>query len=229
MIYVFVFLMSISNYNLDDAIKRLNPEISTNQLAQVSSVISKRASLYGFTQLDYPLIISMIKKESNFSHIYGAHGEVGMLQVIPEDSHILEIVAQIKCEDGEKYCSEGVPDVRTDGKLNSFKVRRFISLYPKYALEVGFGEMRYWKDQYNIRLKRQYWTKFPEWYLKQRIKNYTENENKLKWWWNNLMAKVGDEYIWISHYNWGNRMSTALSSRNYALSVMKIKNQLDGG
>ncbi len=227
MIYLLVFLMSAVSLDTETSVKKLNPNINAKNLETVSTIVNNRAKLYGFAQSDYPLILSMIKKESNFSHIYGKHGEVGMLQVIPEDSHVLTIISKISCEKTDKYCGgDGLPDVYTGSKLNSFKARRFISEHPKYALETGFGEMQYWKLQYENRLKQKYWTKFPEWYLKNNLDNYNERVNNLKWWWTNLTTKAGD-LVWISHYNWGNRMSTALSSRNYALQVLNFKAQLE--
>lgn len=221
-----LFLPNVE-FDLESKIKQLKPEINEYTMEIVKNTIENKSALYGFTQNDYPLIISMMKKESNFAHIFGEHGEIGMLQVIPEDGHIMKIVSNIVCIKTEKYCLEtGSPDVWTNNKINSFKVRRFLTLHKHYAIETGFGEMKYWKEEYVRTLKNKYWTKFPEWYLKNKLSNYLKREKSLRWWWNNLVDKVGDEYIWISHYNWGSQMATSSASRNYALSVINIMSSL---
>lgn len=216
-----VSLLFCITFDIGDAVEKLRPDVSVQNKEIVVRSVSTRASKYGILPEDYPLILAMVKKESNFTHMHGSHGEIGMLQVIPEDGHIMEIVENLVCDDSEKFCKNGIPDVSSNGKLASWKVRRFLEQHPKYALETGFGEMQYWKQTYETRLKARYWTKFPVWHLKNNLDDYETRENSLRFWWKNLVEKAGD-YVWISHYNWGNRMSTAVSSRNYALQVVAI-------
>jgi hypothetical protein len=226
MINLLFWILLTANPQLEDVIKQLKPDINPKVLQMVTDVIENRSSKYGFSNADHKLIVSMIMKESNFSHIYGKHGEVGMLQVIPEDGHIMKIVAGIECKDSEKYCKNFLPDVYSGGSLTSYKVRRFISEHHHYALETGLGEMQYWHDAYLKTLKQRYWEKYPRWYLETNLSGYGERERSLKYWWNNLVTKAGD-LVWISHYNWGPKLSTAPASRNYALSVLKILEQIN--
>ena len=221
---MFLFLSTFLcvSLNIGEAVEKLRPDVSLTNKQLIISTVLDRAKKYGVEEEDYPLILAMIKKESNFAHIYGKHGEVGMLQVIPEDPHIMKIVGEISCSNSEKYCVGGVPDVKSNGVLASWKVRKFVSEHPKYALETGFGEMLFWKTQYEDVLKNRYWTKFPAWYFKRKMPDYDLQERMLRWWWNNLTTKAG-EYVWISHYNWGSKLITSAASRNYALHVLAIK------
>jgi len=220
-----ISLILCTTIRVDAMIVKLRPDVSEKNKTTISSVITDRAAKYGWSSSDYGLILAMAKKESNFTHMKGTHGEIGFLQVIPEDGHIMEIVSGIVCNDKEKYCSNGRPDVKSDGVLASWKVRRFLELHPQYAFETGLGEMQYWKQEYEDKLKSRYWTKFPEWYLRKSLTDFEKRHASLRWWWNNLVSKAGD-YVWISHYNWGNRMSTATASRNYALQVVSILNTI---
>lgn len=216
-----VSLLLCVTFNVGEAVENLRPDVSAQNKEILVDVISNRSARYGLLPKDYPLIIAMAKKESNFSHMHGSHGEIGMLQVIPEDGHIMSIVQNLSCSDSEKFCKNGVPDVLTRGKPSSWKVRRFLTQHPQYALETGFGEMQYWKEEFESRFKARYWTKFPAWHLKKNLTDYDSRERSLRFWWKNLVEKAGD-YVWISHYNWGAKLSTASSSRNYALQVVAI-------
>lgn len=220
-----IFLISIlCSYltSVEEKIQKLAPDIKHEVVLKIGETILNKAPIYGFSKNDeINLILAMAKTESGFKHIFGSHGEVGMLQVIPEDPHIMEIVSKISCEESEFMCKNGTPDVFKEGKLASYKVRKFLSYHPYYALETGIGEMKFWRDKYFSSLKQKYWTKFPRWYFKTNLINFYSIEPSIKWWWENLTKKAGD-LIWISHYNWGNKISTANSSRNYALRVLSV-------
>lgn len=211
---------------LEKKIKVLKPNISEKTLRLTVDVIVNKAVKYGWLDKDHNLILAMIKKESNFAQAFGSCGEIGPLQVIPEDPHIMKIVSELSCSNEDKYCLNGRPDVNTNGKLNSFKVRRFLSVHQGYSIEAGMAEMRYWKDQYDTMLKNRFWTKYPKWYMKNNINDYIIRESSLVWWWNNLVKQAG-ELVWISHYNWGSKLSTSPQSRNYALFVIKIIKELE--
>lgn len=219
------FLFLLTPVELEAAIVKLKPNISSSTKEMVVSEIVSKTKKYGFTEQDYPLIVAMIHNESNFAHIFGEHGEIGMLQVIPEDGHITDIVSKLDCDDHETYCKNGTPDVFRNSEPKSWLVRRFLAKHPHYALETGFAEMRYWKNEYERTLKRRYWTKFPTWYLQARLDDFNSREKNLRWWWNNLRNKAGD-FVWVSHYNWGSKLSTSAASRNYALRVVKIMNSI---
>lgn len=206
-------------------IEKLRPDVSEVNKNIIVGILSTRLQKYGMNNNDIPLVLAMAKKESNFAHIYGQHGEIGILQVIPEDGHIMQVVSQIECNDDEKYCVNNLPDVRSDGKLNSWKVRRFLSQHPKYAFETGLGEMQYWRDLYESKLKQRYWTKFPEWYFRKNLSDFDLVARSVRWWWTNLTEKTG-EFVWVSHYNWGNRVLFSPSCRNYALNVVEIMNTI---
>lgn len=215
-----ISLMLCTALDVGNVVEKLRPDVPEATKSYIVYAITTRATKYGLKEEDYPLILSMAKKESDFTHMHGTHGEIGVLQVIPEDGHIMEIVSKIVCED-EEYCKDGSPDIWSDEKISSWKVRRFLVKHPKYAFEAGMGEMQYWKQTYDESLKARFWTKFPSWYLKKHLENFELREYYLKRWWERLVEEAG-EYVWISHYNWGAKLSTATSSRNYALQVVTI-------
>lgn len=207
---------------VEEKIQKLAPNIKHEIVVKISEVIVNKAPLYGFSKNDeIDLILAMTKTESGFKHIFGIHGEVGMLQVIPEDPHIMEIVSKISCTESEFMCKNGVPDIYKEGKIVSYKVRKFLSYHHYYALETGIAEMKYWRDEYFTSLKQKYWTKFPKWYFQKNLNNFDLIEPQIKKWWNYLVKNAGD-LVWISHYNWGGKISTAQSSRNYALRVLSV-------
>ncbi len=222
---VILAITLLCTFDIDAAIVGLRSDIRPKNLEITKNVLLQRSGKYGFSSSDFPLILAMIKKESNFAHIFGAHGEIGFLQVIPEDRHVMEVVSKIDCEPSEKFCSAGSPDVFTLGKLNSWKVRRFLTEHPHYALETGLGEMRFWKDKYDSSIKARFWTKFPTWYFRKQYPDFLQKETSIRWWWNNVQKRAG-EYVWISHYNWGEKLLYHSAGRNYAVQVVEIMNSI---
>jgi hypothetical protein len=168
----------------------------------------------------------MIMTESSFRHIKGRHGEIGMLQVIPTERHIKKIIAKhVTCSPKEKYCkrTRKADIYGRGGRLITYKAKRFLQAHPKYALEVGLGEMRFWNARYNKYLKRRFWKYYPHRYLRKKYgRKYVEKEKVLRKWWTGITRKVG-ELVWTSHYNWGSRIVIS-RARGYSYNVLKWYN-----
>jgi hypothetical protein len=173
----------------------------------VRQVLSTKSKLYGIPQKDYPLILAMIKYETNFTKgMKGAAGEVGLMQVIPYDKHIKEIVQNIKCDNDEKYCKAGYPDTTRNGKLSTYMTRKFLEKHPHYALETGLGEFQFWKSEY----KRYIYKKW------KRVENKYSKYTKKKL----------NDILFINHYNWGGRILTSKPARYYGINILKYYNKL---
>ncbi len=218
-------------FNLEKGIKILNPNLKQKYIDMVAKTIKYKASKYGFYKKDYPLILAMISNESDFRHIKGAAGEVGMLQVIPTENHIKKIVARyIRCRPTERYCKKnGRADIyNRQLRISGWKVKRFLLKHPKYALEVGFGEMRFWKKRFDRYIKRRYWKNFPCWYYKKKHpEKFNLNKVKIKSWWRYAKTKAGD-ILWVSAYNWGSKIVIGNIARGYPLRVLYKYNKVLG-
>jgi hypothetical protein len=220
-----------TSFDVKAAMKTLLPSIPEARAELVEDVLVSRAGKYGFTVKDYPMILAMIMTESSFQHIRGKAGEVGMLQVIPSEKHIRVIVAKIVCDPGEKYCGDnGRPAIYQKGVISSYKVKDFLWEHPKYALEAGLGEMRFWKVRYDRILKRRFWQNYPEWYLSQKVVGYWQKEDlrsDLKKWWNMVHTRAG-ALAWTSHYNWGSDVKPSGVTANYSMRVLRYYNKILG-
>lgn len=196
-ISLLIFNSNSNDFTLEKGIQRLKPlctkKLKTNCITEknykmIINVIRTKAHKYGLTKKDYPVILSMMKKETNFRHIKGKHGEVGMLQVIPTENHIKRIVFKnITCKPTEKYCRKTkMPNIVYRKKyLSGKKTYRFLNKHPKYAIEAGLGEMRFWKKRYAKYNKRRFWKYFPKKYFQKKYgySKYKENKEILKQRW----------------------------------------------
>jgi len=219
------------SFNVQQSIKILKPDIKQETVEMIAKVINTKAFKYGMTVSDYPVIIAMMSTESNFKHIKGTSGEVGMLQVIPTDGHIKRIVAKnIRCKFGEKWCNKNnKPNIYYNrGKIASYKVRRFLWDNPIYAIEVGIAEMQFWRAKWKKYLKRKYWVNFPSYYYKKSFgKKYLSKKSVLTKWWYNIKEK-GGSLLWVSAYNWGGSLAKYSTARNYPLRVLVRYNKMLG-
>lgn len=91
---------------IEEKVLQLRPNMShpkrKARLRLIAETIRKYAPRAGFkTEADANLIIAMMKKESDFSHIPGAAGEWGMLQVIPTEGHIKRAAMRYRCHKSE--------------------------------------------------------------------------------------------------------------------------------
>ena len=248
MLHIFYFLALVATpattvvpttFSIEKGITRLVPLCKNNQnpkriscvtpqrVAMIANIIRTKSAKYGLKKSDYPTIIAMMMSETSFTHVKGQCGEVGMLQVIPKERHIQKIVSKyIKCNPKEKYCTKlGRPDIY--GKRGTFlryKTYRFLWAHPKYAIEAGFGEMIYWRTAWNKFLKKKFWTYFPAKHYKRRFKkDYTEQEPRLRRWWNDAKSR-GKGLLWVSAYNWGGAMGKYIQARSYPMKVLKHYN-----
>lgn len=124
--------------------------------------------------------------------------------------------------------------------LLNWKTRLFVKHSVRGAIATGIREMRYWKTKYDRSLKRRYWTRFPTWYFKKRIKKRTSMnatrpiDKKLavrsikfhRRWWKKVTGLMGDR-VWVSHYNWGSRLAPGRISRWYPKMVHKFLKVLE--
>lgn len=222
-------IVTTTPFNLESSIKILYPAVKPENLKMVITVIKTKAFKYGLTKKDYPLILAMIMTESTFRHIlYGAYGEIGMLQVIPTEGHIKKCVAShIKCKSTEKYCKKnGRPDIYGKrGNIYSYKVKRFLASHPHYALETGFCEMSWWKARWHKVVKRRLWKYFPKRHLVKRLGSvkFESEEVKLRNWWHIAKNRCGD-MLWVSSYNWGSVIPRGSIHRWYPVKILKYYN-----
>lgn len=231
--------VTLSKFDIKGGIYRLIPActadgknkghcIREKTVNMVTDVITKRAPKYGLKRADYPIILAMIMTESSFTHMLGSYGEVGMLQVIPNEQHIKDIVKNIDCKVTEPLCGKnGKPDIiLKGGMLSSYRCRQFIFKNPHYALETGFGEMTYWRNEYNKDLKRIFWTNYPSYYLSKYYgKKYIDNKEHIERWWYTIKNKLQD-MTWVVHYNWGRNISLKPRKKYYGHRVLKWYNKI---
>jgi len=189
------------SFDLVKGIRTLYPSIPAKTLNMVVSTIKSKAHKYGFAPTAYPLIISMIMTESSFRHVKGSSGEVGMLQVIPQEAHIKKCVAKnIRCSSKDAYCKKnGKPDIYwNEGIILTSKVRLFLLANPKYALETGFCEMQWWKKRWHLFVKSRLWTYFPKEHLIKRLgsEGFKRDEPALRKWWA-LARKRCNDMLWV--------------------------------
>lgn len=234
---ILTFTILLSSFPVADKIKKIAPNTKPATIKMVSRVLKNRSAKYGITKKDFPIILAMIKQESDFKHIKGTCGEFGMLQVIPTENHIKRIVSRIKCKPSEKYCkANGKPDIYSKQlKLSSYKVKRFLWQHPHYALETGLGEIQFWKNRYDSGLKKYWWKKWRSARIKKSLsKRYNKKitsdcpeylQIKKRWF---AMKRVMPKYLWVPHYNWGGRITTNPRAIGYGFGVYrwykKIKN-----
>jgi hypothetical protein len=206
MIYIILLLLSNSNYDFTTNIRKLKQSIPIKTINIIKRGLS-RVNKYGYTTKDYPLFIAMMKYETNFRVNYkGLAGEIGLMQVIPWEKHIKKIVANIDCDNDEKYCKNGKPNTKRGNKLSAYLTRKFLEQHPHYAIETGVGEMQYWKKEYDRYIKRK-WKRY-----KTKFGYYTR-------------AKL-NRIVYINNYNWGGRILKTAPWKYYGLNVLKYYNKL---
>lgn len=215
------------SFDIEEAVKRVMPSTKEETVKMIKTMLTTRASKYGWTTADYPMILAVAATESSFQHKMGRSGEVGMLQVIPTEKHVARIIAGIRCKATEKYCKPtGTPDVyRKDSSISGWLARKFIIEHPHYAFEAGFGELRFWQKKYENGLQRYLWKNYPGWDIKRRIKNYADTKDRYERYYYRVKKQMGD-LAWVAHYNWGAQFIKRESAMHYPLTVLKWYNKL---
>lgn len=205
-----ILILLLSSFNFQAKIKLLKPKASQKVMNLIKNTLSTKSKNYNLHDKDWPLVLAMIKYETDFrANFKGLAGEIGLLQVIPADKHIREIVQNIRCHKDEKYCGkDGYPQIRYKNKLSITRTKRFLSRHPKYALEAGLGEIQYWKNAYKNRLYKKWKTK------------------KTKYW--KFVKSKCKGIMFVHHYNWGPRVLSSRPAKYYGLNVLKYYNKQFG-
>lgn len=215
-IFASLFLLQMKEeLYIEEKIKFLNPNVKQNYLVIMKNVLNKYYFESKIDKRDVDILISMSYIESSFENIDGSCGEVGILQVIPEDRHIQEFLLLIV---GEKVSK----DLR-------WKIRNFLKNNVHISFEIGVMEYIYWKEQYKTKYKNLYWSRFPEYEYKKKDPDFSANKKRYKNQWDKMIEYWG-EYIFIAHYNWGGRYLISPTAWGYLGRVKnvveKIKNMI---
>lgn len=110
-------------------------------------------------------------------------------------------------------------------RVLGWKTRLFARYSKRGAFAIGMFEMKFWKQRYETKLKRWFWTKFPWWHYKKR--GVTKDKYSLyHTWWKETKASLGD-YKWIVHYNYGSRLSKSRLARWYPRKISKYWHKLE--
>lgn len=204
----FILFLLLSSFSFRAKITKLRPKCPKKTITMIKKVLTTKSKNYNLSKKDYPLVLAMIKYETNFrTKFKGLAGEIGLLQVIPADKHIREIVQNIKCKPSEYKCGEdGYPQITNRlNKLSVHLTKKFLSHHPHYALETGLGEIQYWKNAYKNRL-------FKLW-KKKRSKYWKFVKSRCK------------GILFVHHYNWGPRVLSSSPAKYYGLNVLKYYNK----
>ena len=240
---VFVFIITAQVPSIEERVKFLQPEVKPDTAKMVADVLTTWMPKVGLDNED--LILSIIHKESAFIHkwVAGADGEWGMLQVIPNDTHIQRAALKYRCtleEQKIKYsfkdewgderyvglcrCPEGqevgcdLPNIGyfKENKyiVSTLKLRNFLRLSARGALVTGLYELKFWKNKYDSKLKQRYWTSFPKYLFG------AEEVDTYQKWWKQTKSDLGDN-LWIVHHNYGSQIKKSHVARWYPRMVYK--------
>jgi hypothetical protein len=202
-------------------IQTVCPEVSPTILA----ILSEDIPAYRGT-VPEDLIIAVAKVETNCTHPPqpGGHGELGLLQVIPADGHILSAMGDYECEAGNfesvRFNGVRLPVCAADGRLN-VRAGKVISLpraqailrgSARIAFRIGILELQHWKARYEAEYVARYWAH-------RRILQATSAA-----WFTAVRRRLGSE-VWVAHHNWGPRF---ISGNNYPLRIASEIEKIGG-
>lgn len=232
---------------LEPSIK--NPSWIANTLTKWSS----KAGFKTKSEKNLILAVAMGESSFIHPKITGKHKEEGILQVIPSEKHIKISAMNYRCHrseigksrkikvDGkEKWfkpcrCPKGYTDIKQCIYPNigiftkrgylplSWKTRRFLKASKRGAFVTGMYEMKYWRNRYNRRYKKIFWSKFPKWFYK---KKGITDLNPYKKWWKRTKKNLG-KFEWIVHYNYGGRVAKSRAMRWYPRKIYKYFSKLE--
>jgi hypothetical protein len=204
MFFVSVLLFFSGSYAYDDGrlerkIRALCPDVSPTIL----SILSEDIPAYR-GDISEDLILAVAKVETNCTHPPkpGGAGELGLLQVIPYDGHIVAALAEYQCEDDNKeqvrFNGAQVPLCLPDGRLNihvgsSVSPARCIAVLrgnPRLAFRIGIQELKHWKEKYETLYLTRYWR--------------SPSMLAYNGWYREVRSRLG-ENVFVSHHNWGPR------------------------
>lgn len=211
MIFVFALIATISSKESEilEKILLLKNNVKEEHASIVTTVLAKYNKNGEIDDRDVDFLVAMTFIESSFENIHGSHGEVGMLQVIPEDAHIRDIFCKLYTR-----CSE----VR-GGKA----LRQFLFDNEEIAFEVGVNEYLFWKEQYNTKLKKMYWSKHPVWLLKNES-SFVIAQNKKDW---EIAKKIFGDNVFVLHYNWGGKYLISDGAWSYFRKLSSVLSRLN--
>lgn len=183
------------------------------------------------------LAISVAWVETNCQHLRkrGLAGEWGILQVIPYDGHIRDIVGRYVCNDEGKKAfmrhngvmyplcdTSGRLNVWRDGKVVAWRVEAVLRSNARVAFWVGLRELGEWKRQYESVLYRKYWRVYPSW-MDQKV----SDPYAFRRWWETVKERLGS-LVWVCHFNYGPRLVWGTVSRLYPLRVWRGMEKIRG-
>lgn len=232
---LFYFIMCLQTFSLEAHIVKLHPEVSESTKKTVSDAVKEFAPRAGFSDTkDQLLILAVIKKESSFvqPRAAGSSGEWGMMQVIPEDSHIKKLALDYRCSPEEtslpsfketlssgeivwhRICAGANPNIMTGSRVSPWKLSMLLKHSVRAGIAIGIMEMAFWKKKFESGLKSKYWD------------TETRVPASMRNWHKKVLEGLGDQ-VWVVHYNYGGQLKTGSMAMSYPLMIMKYMKMME--